>query len=75
MSEQEMTIFSIRIPLDLKKRCQTMADSRGISLNRFIALAMEQFESGETLPADAETRILIRIEKLEEAVRRLETRK
>lgn len=75
MSDQEMTTFSIRIPMALKKRCKKLADSRGVSLNKFIAQALEQFEAGEALPADAEMRLLLRIEKLEEAVKRLEARK
>lgn len=75
MSDQEMASLTIRIPKELKERCERLAKERGVSLNRFITQTLEQFEAGEPLPASAEMRLLARIEKLEEAVRRLESRK
>ena len=66
MSKEETIKLVLRLPPKLHKRCQALADERGMSLNTYIIHILEQF--GDALPEDTEERILERIKRLEKAV-------
>lgn len=72
MSKEEIITLSIRLPVALRDRCKELAKARGVSMNEFIVQTLAQFEAGEALPAEAEMRLLARIERLEKAVKALE---
>lgn len=66
MSKEETVKLVLRLPPELHRRCQVLAGKAGKSLNAFIIDTLAQFS--DDLPLDAETRLTIRIERLEKAV-------
>lgn len=66
MSKEETITLLLRLPPELHRRCQILAGKAGVSLNTFVIQTLEQFS--EDLPLDAETRLTLRIERLEKAV-------
>lgn len=66
MSKDETVKLVLRLPPNLHKRCQALANEKEMSLNTFICETLKQF--GDDLPQDAESRLTIRIERLEKAV-------
>lgn len=68
MSKKERAELMLRITPELAAKIKEMAGKKGMSVNRFLTLTLEEYAAGEELPESAEERLTARIERLEEAV-------
>lgn len=68
MSKKERAELMLRITPELATKIKEMAGKRGMSVNKFLTVTLEEYATGEELPESAEERLTRRIEKLEKTV-------
>lgn len=68
MSKKERAELMLRITPELAAKIRELAGRRGMSVNKFLTVTLEEFAAGEELPESAEERLTARIVKLENAV-------
>lgn len=68
MSKKERAELMLRITPELAAKIKEMAGRKGMNVNKFLTVTLEEYAAGEELPESAEERLTKRIEKLEKAV-------
>lgn len=68
MSKKERAELMLRITPELAAKIKEIAGRKGMNVNKFLTVTLEEYAAGEELPESAEERLTKRIEKLEKAV-------